>query len=79
MPTPTTNTPTAATPTLTKVLHPQKPKNLNPGTPDLLQSWWSSVEVRANKKKKEVGKEVSVANTKAAKARVNALRDALHR
>ena len=78
MPTPKTNTPTAATPTLTKVLHPRKPNNLNPGTPDLPHLQRSSAEVRAEKKRKEVEKEASATKKKAAKAQVNGLRKALH-
>ena len=72
MPTPTTE------PTLKKVLCPQKPKGLAPGTPDLPWSQRTSTEVRAKKDRKEAEKQASVMKTKAAKSQVNELRKAIH-
>ena len=69
----------ADTPTLTKVLRPRKAKNLNPGTPDLPKARRTTAEVRAQKEKKEAKKEASATKTKAAKARVDGLREALRR
>ena len=69
----------APKPTLNQVLRPRKLKNLTPGAPDLPQPRRTSAQVRAEKQRKEAEKEASATKTKAAKARVNGLREALHR
>lgn len=58
-------------------LRQRKPQNLAPGTPDMPQQRRTSAEVRAEKEKKESKKEAAAVKTKAAKARVEEIREAL--
>lgn len=65
--------------TLNRVLRPRALKNLTPGTPDLPRPRRTSAQVHAEKERKEVKKKASATKTKAAKARVDGLREALRR
>jgi len=63
----------------TRQLRQRKPQNLTPGAPDLPRVRRTSAEVRAEKEKKEAKKEAAGVKTKAAKARVEGMKEALRR
>lgn len=60
-------------------LRQRKPQNLTPGAPDLPRVRRTSAEVRAEKEKKEAKREAAGVKTKAAKARVEGVKEALRR
>ena len=67
-------------PGTTRQLHPHtKPQSLHPGGPDIPQARRTSAEICAEKERKEAKKAVDVVKTKAARARVDDLCEALHR
>ena len=67
-------------PGTTRQLRPRtKPQSLHPGEPDIPQAQQTSAEICAEKEGKEAKKAVDVVKTKAARARVDNLREALHR
>lgn len=72
-------TPPPAVSTYTRQLRPRKPQNLTPGAPDLPQVRRTSAEVRAEKEKNEARKEAGAVKTKAARARVEGIKEVLRR
>jgi hypothetical protein len=66
-------------PGTTRQLRPRtKPQSLHPGGPDIPQARRTSAQVRAEKERKEDKKAMDVVKTKAARVRVDELREALH-
>ena len=79
MPSPKDTAPLPTDNVQVRKLRQGKPQNLNPGALDMPQSHQTSAEVCAEKEKKASKKEAAAVKTKAAKARVDKIKEVLRR